>query len=45
MDEIFENAIITKMEIEECIKKFDPEIQEIFYNRYGKNMENKILHN
>ena len=40
IDEIFEDTIITKISIEEYIKKFEPEIQQIFYDSYGENLEN-----
>ena len=37
--ENLEDVILSKIEIEQCIKDFDPEIQEIFYDAYGKNLE------
>ena len=38
-NEILEDAMIAKVDLEELIKEFDPDIQEIFYNSYGKNLE------
>ncbi len=35
----FENEIIEKVTLEEHIRKFDPEIQNIFYDAYGKSLE------
>ena len=35
----FENEIIEKATLEEHIKQFDPEIQNIFYAAYGKTLE------
>lgn len=35
----FENEIIERVTIEECIKKFDPEIRNIFYDAYGRSLE------
>ena len=35
----FEDGIIEKVTLEEYIKKFDPEIQNIFYDAYGKSLE------
>lgn len=35
----FEDEIIEKTVIGECISKFSPEIREIFYTSYGKNLE------
>lgn len=34
-----EDEIIDRITIKECIQKFDPEIQTIFYNAYGKDLE------
>ncbi len=34
-----EDEIIEKVDLQEYIKKFDPEIQNILYSAYGKNME------
>ena len=34
-----EDEIIGRITIKECIQKFDPEIQSIFYNAYGRNLE------
>ena len=39
MTENFEDVIIARMTAQECIENFDPEIQAIFYDRYGKNLE------
>ena len=35
----FENEIIEKITLEGYIKQFDPEIQDIFHNAYGKSLE------
>lgn len=35
----FENEIIEKITLEGYIKQFDSEIQNIFYNVYGKSLE------
>lgn len=35
----FANEIIEKVTLEEHIKKFDPEIQNIFYDAYGSSLE------
>ena len=35
----FENEIIEKITLEGYIKQFDPEIQAIFHNVYGKSLE------
>lgn len=35
----FENEIIERVTLEECIQKFDPEIQRIFYDAYGESLE------
>lgn len=35
----FENEIIEKITLEGYIKQFDPEIQDIFHNVYGKSLE------
>ena len=35
----FENEIIERVTIEECIQKFDPEIRNIFYDAYGRSLE------
>lgn len=34
-----EDEILAKVSIEECIRKFDPEIQAIFHNAYGRDLE------
>lgn len=34
-----ENEIIEKMTLQEYISRLDPEIQNIFYNAYGKTLE------
>ena len=39
INEILEDAIITKLSIEKYIKEFAPEIQQILYKSYGKNLE------
>ena len=39
INEIFEDAILAKLSIEKYIKEFDPEIQQILYKSYGKNLE------
>ena len=39
INEIFEDAILAKLSIEKYIKEFDPEIQQVLYNSYGKNLE------
>lgn len=42
----FEDEIIEKVTLEECIKKFDPEIRNIFYDAYGgslKAMQQNLL--
>ena len=35
----FENEIIEKVTLEDYIKQFDPEIQNILYNTYGSSLE------
>lgn len=35
----FENKIIEKITLEGYIKQFDPEIQNIFHNVYGRSLE------
>lgn len=35
-----ENEIIGRITLETYISDFDPEIRNIFYNAYGKNLEN-----
>lgn len=35
----FENKIIERVTLEEYIKKFDSEIQNIFYDTYGRSLE------
>lgn len=35
----FENEIIEKITLEGYIKQFDPEIQNIFHNVYGRSLE------
>lgn len=35
----FENEIIERITLEEYIKQFDPEIQNIFHNVYGRSLE------
>jgi len=35
----FENEIIERVTLEECIKKFDPEIRNIFYDAFGSSLE------
>ena len=48
MNETFEEEIMNKLIIEEYIKRFDPEIQKIFYHLYGENLEaipEDLLHN
>jgi len=37
--DFWEEEILTKLSIREYINKFDPEIQAIFHNSYGKNLE------
>ena len=39
MNRNFEDSIITKTRIEEMVREFDPEIQKIFYDSYGTNLE------
>lgn len=34
-----EDEILDRISIKECIQKFDPEIQTIFYNAYGRDLE------
>ena len=38
MNETLEDIMITKIGIEERIRKFDPEIQKIFYDSYGEKL-------
>ena len=37
--EFWEEEILTKVSIKEYIHKFNPEIQVIFFNSYGKDLE------
>ncbi len=37
--ESWEEEILAQVSIKEYIYKFDPEIQAIFYNSYGKNLD------
>ena len=48
MNEKFEEEIMNKLVVEEYIKQFDAEIQEIFYHLYGVHLEGipeELLHN